>query len=197
MAMRRFFISVIGALLATMLAYSMVAAADTATTGLTEKAVEYARIGGGDYQNFVGNWDDGKYPLLYALIQSSDRYGKVFHSAAVMGATKPYAPDPAMFAKEMILVAARVMQAPKSEDADKCFEVERVVQTGQDLAVYYRFKEDVEKASHSIKNCLILRLPKRDYKNVFLFENGKQVGVLHPAQGQWSVPAMPNVPANP
>jgi len=195
--MRRFFISVIGVLLATMLAYSMAAAADTATAALTEKAVEYTRIGVGDYQNYVGNWDDGKYPLLYALIQSSDRYGKVFHSAAVMGATKPYAPDAAMFAEEMILVAARVMQAPKSEDADKCFEVERVVQTGQDLAVYYKFKEYVEKASHSIKDCLILQIQKHDYKNVFLFENGIQVGVLHPAQGQWSVPAMPNALAKP
>lgn len=176
-------ISVIGALLATMLANSMATAA--------EKAVEYARIGSGEYQNFVGNWDEEKHPLLYVLIQSSERYGKVFHPAAVMGTAKPYAPDPAMFAKEMILVAARVMQAPKSEDADKCFEVERIVQTGQDLAVHYRFKNDGEKAAHSLKNSLVLRIPKREYKRVFFFENGKQVGVLNTTQGQWSVPAMP------
>lgn len=184
-------IFVIGTLLATMLACSMAAAADTATAPPAEKAVEYARIGSGEYQNFVVNWDEEKHPLLYALLDTPDRYAKVFHSAAVMGVTKPYAPGPALFAKEMILVAARVMQAPKSEDADKSFEVERVVQTGQDLAVHYRFKNDGEKASHSIKNSLVLRIPKREYKRVFFVENGKQVGVLNTAQGQWSVPAKP------
>lgn len=153
-----------------------------------ERTVTYKRMAVGDYQNFLKNWDEKQQAVLYALIQTPTQYDALFQPAAAMGSKLPFAPAAELYAKEQILVVARVMAAP--EDINKVFEVERVAEKDQELALYYRFNESTAGASFSIKSCLAVRIPRRHYKKVIFMENGKPVGELNTAAGEWSVPAM-------
>lgn len=153
-----------------------------------ERAVKYKRMGIGDYRNFLKNWDEKKHAVLYALIQTPGQYDALFHPAPLMGAKRPFAPDAYVYTKEQILVVARVTGAP--ENMDKVFEVERVIERDQELALHYRFNATRTNATFSVKNYLAVLIPRHDYKKVTFFENGKQVGELNSAEGQWSVPAM-------
>ena len=156
-----------------------------------EQAVTYTRIGSGEYQNFVMNWDTEKNPVLCALIQTPDQYNAVFHPAPSMGDKRPFAPGPELYEKEQILVVARVMTAIKHGDEDKVFEVQRLVTNGEALELHYRFNEPTDKATWFVKNWLVLRIPKHEYKKVVLFENDKQLLELDLAKGQWSIPTRP------
>jgi hypothetical protein len=159
-----------------------------------ERSITYQQIEMSEYQNFINNWDENKSAVLYALIQTPARYDALFHPAALNGAARPYAPEPELYFKEQILVIARVMQA--SENMGNVFEVERVMEKGRELTLYYRYNEPKNDATFTIKNYLAIRIPKRDYKKVVFIENGKLVGNLYISQGQWSVPEMKNTDAD-
>lgn len=190
MAIRRSFIPIgLGMIVGvTTLVCAMSMAADNMNTKPKERAVTYRRMGIVDYQNFLKNWDGKKHAVLYALIQTPAQYDALFHPAPVMGAKHPFAPEAELYTKEQILLVARVMVAP--ENMDRVFDVERVTERDQQLALHYRFNEPKTNATFSVKNYLSVRIPRHDYKKVIFFENGKQVGELNTAEGQWSVPAM-------
>ncbi|MEI7898652.1 MAG: hypothetical protein WCK89_00240 [bacterium] len=189
MTTRRVFVSGTLALLvmATACVCPMSRAADKTDTQSAERAVTYKRMGAGDYQNFLKNWDEKKQAVLYALIQTPAQYAVLFHPAPLMGDKRPFAPAAEVYAKEQILLVARVIVAPGN--MAKVFEVERVTERDQELAFHYRFNEPKTNATYFVKNCLAVRIPRRDYRKVTLFENGKQIGELKPAEGQWAVPA--------
>ena len=179
----------------TALVCPMSRAADNMGAKPEERAVTYKRMGIGNYQNFLKNWDEKKHAVLYALIQTPAQYDALFHPAPLMGAKRPFAPEAEVYMKEQILVVARVIVAPVN--MDKVFEVERVTERDQELALHYRFNETKTNATFSVKNYLAIRIPRHDYKKVTFFENGKQVGELNTAESQWSVPAMTPEPNKP
>ena len=173
----------------------MVRAAENAEVKPEERAVTYKTIGNGDYQNFLKNWDEKRHVVLYALIQTPAQYDALFHPAPLMGDKRPFAPAAEIYGKEQIIVVARVIAAP--ENMDTVFTVERVVERDRALELHYRFDEPLRNAPFSVKNCLSVRIPKRDYQKVRFFENGKLIGELKPAEGQWAVPAMTPKPNKP
>lgn len=179
-------------IIGTTLACVMSKVADNTGTEPNERAVKYTTVGVGDYQNFIKNWDEKKSAALYALIQTPAQYTTLFHPAPLMGVKRPFAPETALYDKEQILLLARVMAAP--DDMSRVFEVERVIERGRQLELHYRFNEPRTPATFSVKNYLALRIPKRDYARVIFVENGKQVGELNTAKGQWSVPEMSSEP---
>jgi hypothetical protein len=150
-----------------------------------QHAVAYRRIGVSEYQNFLVNWDEKKQGVLYALVQTPAHYAALFHPAGVNFSRKAFAPDPKQFEKEQILVAGRVMAAPG--DMDKVFDVEGITDSGDQLTIRYRFHDPRSKASSTVKNYLAVWIPKRPYKSIVFVENGKQVGALRVAQGEWVV----------
>lgn len=152
-----------------------------------ERSVPYKKMDMNDYRNFLGNWDEQKYPVLYALISTPAQYNALFHPAATMGSLRPFSPDASLYAREQILVVARVMLNPKNMDT--VFEVDRITERNQELALHYRFNKQESDANWHGKIYLAVRIPKHNYKKVLFFENGKQVGQLNMAAGQWSVPA--------
>ena len=152
-----------------------------------ERPVPYKKMSMQDYRNFIVNWDEQKYPVLYALISTPAQYNALFHPAATMRSVRPFSPDASLYAREQILVIARVMLKPGN--ADTVFEVDRITERNQDLALHYRFNKQKSDAKWQGKIYLAIRIPKHNYKKVFFFENGKQVGKLNIAAGQWSVPA--------
>lgn len=53
----------------------------TAANQVEGQEIKFSRIGTGDYQSFVGNWDDQKDPALYAVLQSPEQFAEIFHPA--------------------------------------------------------------------------------------------------------------------
>jgi len=151
-------------------------------------AVPYQVVGVDEYQNFLVNWDQEKYPRLCAVIRTPEEYAKLFHPAAVQRSRKRFAPPAEVFDKEQVLVVACVMPAPK--DLQAVFEVERVEAEGGQLQVHYRKSDEKSDATFEVKNFLALRIPRGDYAMISFFENQKQVGTLKVAEGQWVVPAV-------
>ena len=174
------------ALIATALTCHMAMAAGATNATPAEQAVTYKTIGVADYQNFLKNWDEKQQPALYALIQTPAQYDALFHPAPVMGGKRPFAPAADIYSNEQILVVARVMPAPANMDT--VFQVERVVEKGNVVELHYRFTPPSTNATCSVKNFLAIRIPKRAYQKATFVENGKQVGDLNLADGQWAVP---------
>jgi hypothetical protein len=182
--------------LVTVFVYSALGVAANSGAKPDEQDVAYRRIGTGDYQSFLINWDEKSHPVLYALIRTPAQYAALFHPAPVTGGDKrPFAPGAEIYTREQILVIGRVMTAP--EDMDKVFEVERVVEKGRELTLYYRFHEPGIHTTFTVKSYLALLIPKHEYRKVTFFENGKRVGELKTAQEEWSVPAMAPEPDKP
>jgi hypothetical protein len=151
------------------------------------RTVPYEKIRMSEYQNFIQNWDEKKDPLLYALISTPAQYQALFHPAPTMPSRRPFAPDKSLYEKEQILLVARVM--PHPENVDDVFEIGKVVERGGDLLLYYTFNRQKTAAGWQGKIYLAVRIPKCPYRKIFFFENGKPVGELNAAAGQWSVPA--------
>lgn len=187
MIVRRTLIPVGLGIIMIALMLSMSTAADSMGTLSKEQPVPYKKISMHDYRNFIENWDEQKYPVLYALISTPARYNALFHPAATMNSARPFSPDASLFAGEQILVVARVMLTPGN--VDTVFEVDRITERNQELAFHYRYNKQKSDANWQGKIYLAVRIPKHDYKKVLFFENGKQVGELNMAVGQWSVPA--------
>jgi hypothetical protein len=161
-------------------------AAGRTGTNHKERSVAHKRIAMNEYQNFLKNWDENKQPVHYALIQTPAQYDALFAPAALMGTTRPFAPATERYAKEQILMVARVIAS--TEDRNRVFEVEKITESDQKLLFHYRFTAPKTKASSLEKNFLALWIPKQAYKTVSFFENGKLVGALNSAKGEWSVP---------
>jgi len=161
-----------------------------ANTGTEPKArdVKHKKMGISDYQNFLKNWDEMKDAALYAQIQTPAQYATLFHPAPLMGAKRPFAPEAALYDQEQILLVARVVPAP--DNMNRVFEVERVIEMDRQVELHYKFNAPNTNATFSVKNYLAVRIPKHDYAKVVFVENGKQIGELDTAKGQWSVPEM-------
>ena len=158
----------------------------TAASQADGQEVKFSRIGTGDYQSFVVNWDDQKDPALYAVLQSPEQFAEIFHPAPTNPPRKPFAPTGELFQKDQILLVSRVMPAP--ENMDKAFEVQRVTANGQELTLHYQLQPPTKGASYTVKNFLAVRVPKGNYTRIAFVENGKKIGELRPAEGVWSVP---------
>lgn len=148
--------------------------------------VPFRRIGIDEFQNFVKNWDTASTPVLHALIDSAAHYDLVFNPAPVIGGKRPFAPDPAIYAKEMIVMIAREMRAP--QDMAKPFQVESLRRRGDELEFRYRYVDPQSDATFDVKNMLALVIPKHPYRLVVFIENGKEIGRLDLTQGNWCAP---------
>jgi hypothetical protein len=193
MIIRRTLIPVGLGIIMIALMLSMSTFADSMGTKSKERSVPYKKMSMHDYQNFIGNWDEQKDPVLYALISTPAQYNALFHPSATMRSVRPFSPDVSLYAKEQILVVARVMLNPGN--VDTVFEVDRITERNQELALHYRFNKQESDAKWQGKIYLAIRIPKHNYKKVLFFENGKQVGKLNIETGQWSVPASTPEPA--
>ena len=45
------------------------------------KTCRIHEIGVHDYQNFLKNWDEARYPVLYAVVRTPGEYNALFHPA--------------------------------------------------------------------------------------------------------------------
>ena len=161
--------------------------AGCASASTSGRPVAYERQELGAFLNFVGNWDDAKHPVLYAVIRTPEDYDRIYHPAGVMGADRPYAPKPEFFLKSQILLVCRLV--PKL--SQKQFVTERVEEAGNELTVYYRYSGPTRAPRGNaamFKQDFALYVPKKEYTRVRFIENGALLGVLELAAGQWTVP---------
>ncbi len=171
-----------------MLQIPLVSGIDAAGNADKAKHVSYRILKSDEFQSFIKNWDDEKYPALYALIQTPAQWDAVFHPAPLMGQKLPFAPDAKLYEKEQIIIVAHVIPAPDANLA--VFNVRQVVTDNDVLVLYYRFNKPEKLASYTVKSHLAVVVPKYSYKRIVFIENGKQLGILDLSNGQWSVPAM-------
>jgi hypothetical protein len=161
--------------------------AATAEPQPDKTARSYRTLGPADYQSFIKNWDPQKSPALLAVIQTPAQWDAIFHPAPVMGKHRPFSPDPKLFSRDLLLVVARVVPPPGPGD-HQVFTVEKVGASQGELTLSFRFAESPDAKSYTVKDFLGVWFPKADFKKVAFIENGKQLGVLDLANGQWSVP---------
>jgi hypothetical protein len=168
-------------------AMSVVLAVSSARAG--ERAVPYRIIPASTYQSFIKNWDEKTNHVLLASIASLEQWDAVFHPAPLMGGSKPFAPDASLFAKERVLIVARVVP-PSEGSTTQVFRVDKVSVTNGALTVRYTFREPTTKASCLIKEYLAVAVPTGTYRKVVFIENGAPVGELETAKAQFSIPEM-------
>ena len=144
------------------------------------------RIPSDTFSSFVKNWDETKVPVLCALIRDQAGWDGVFGAAAFMGNKKPFAPAAETWKQHQILVVSHVMPAPADGGFDKAFAVQSVDDDGKGtLTVRYTFTP-AKKNSSTVKNQMLLKIPRKDYTRVVFIESGKTVGELGP--GAWVKP---------
>jgi hypothetical protein len=163
-----------------------IAQAQDPAKGAPVRPVPYRRIGGTEYQNFLKNWDDRHMPLLCAVLGSPSRYEAWFHPAPLNRPNKAFAPAPGFYAKEQILVVARVTAGVDAMDG--VFGVERVEESGSEVTLFYRFEKPVKAADYTVKAHLAVRIPQKEYGRAVFVENGKPVAALDLRKGEWSLP---------
>jgi hypothetical protein len=149
-------------------------------------SVKFRVLDSGHFQSFVGNWDDKKHPVLYALIRNSDEWDAVFHPAPLMRDDRPFGPDEELYDKEQILIVSRVVK-PSST-----LKVKEVSESKDELILSYDFATKNLKETFWIGQYFLVIIPKKDYKRIVFIENEKRIGALNTAKGQWSVHPMPN-----
>ncbi len=144
------------------------------------------RIPADTFSSFVKNWDETKVPVLCALIRDQAGWDGVFGAAAFMGNKKPFAPEAATWKQHQILVVSHVMPAPADGGFDKAFGVQSVDDDGKGtLTVRYTFTPAKQNTS-TVKNQMLLKIPRKDYTRVVFIEGGKIAGELGP--GAWVKP---------
>ncbi len=137
--------------------------------------IKFKPILSGDYDNFPVNWP-AEQVYRFSLMRSAAEYDQVFQAAAVGGAQKPYAPDPKIYEKEMIVSVSRVTPAPA--DLDKALRIDKIVAKGKTLEVYFTFRAGPKSASYTAKVTGAARIPKRELQKVIFFEGQKKVGEI-------------------
>ncbi len=174
--------------LMTILQIPAVCGIDDAGGGSKAKAVSYRMLKNDEFQSFIKNWEDKKYPVLYALIRTPAQWDAIFHPAPVMGGNRPFAPDAKLYENEQIIIVAHVIPVPDPNLT--LFNIRQIFADNDVLFIYYRFNQPESTASYTVKSHLSVVIPKHNYKRIVFIESGKQLGILDLAQGQWSVPAM-------
>lgn len=148
--------------------------------------VAFSTIAPDEFANFPVNWDDATTPVFRGLLRTPEEYAAVFHPAAVLGNRKPFAPPPSTFDDGMILVVARVIDAPAGGETP--LVVESLTRDGDDLVLRYRFVPPAARATSTVKHALVLRLARQPVGRVRFVENGEPLGDLRVAAGEWAVP---------
>ncbi len=156
--------------------------------GKPEGSVSYERQPFAAHQNFVGNWEVTKHPALYAVIRTPEDYSRIFFPAAVMGHNKPFTPPAGFFERRQILMVCRCLNDLDEKD----FAVESIQEVGDELFYRYRFRGQDLGAQGTFKMEFSVYIPQKKYSRVHFIENGKPLGVLNLAGGQWTV-ALPGV----
>ena len=149
--------------------------------------VAHSTVPAGDYASFLVTWDHEATPVFRAVIRTPQEYAAVFHPAPGMGNRRPFAPPADFYADALLLVVARVIDAPAA--GEKPLAVESLVADGDDLVLRYRFTPPAAKATFTVKEVLLVRVPTRPPAAVRFIENGGPAEELRPADGVWALPA--------
>lgn len=168
---------------------AVVALSLSACTGSQPKQtkLDCEKIGLADfpYSAFVKNWDEEKFPLFYALIDSQEEFDEVFGAAAFGGNTKPYAPEPGFFTSYCLVLAVRVV-SPSADNSPLFSEASLSAERGA-LSLSYTFVPAKQAASFSVSDGLVYKLRRGEYTSLKIIENSQTAGELDLAKGQWVV----------
>jgi len=176
-------------IIATTMTCSVLAGASTVLSGCSlmfwrakedTSVVPFSTISSGAYQSFVKNWNDKEQPVLCALIRSKSEWDYWFMPASTNGAGRnPLAMAPASeyFDTRQMLLATRVIQAPDSSERGRIFTANKVIMKDGVLKLDYTFKQPASGATYTVKDFLLVEIPKDRYTTgrVQFIENDQKV----------------------
>ena len=165
--------------------YSLCAAAAMAFSGCAQfagskedgKSQSFTIISSDTYQSFVKNWDDKKQPVFCALISSVQDWREWFMPAATIRYNPSFSPSKEYFADRQLLLVARVVSAPNSNERAAIFKTEKVTNKDGTLRLYYRLTPPQSGATYQVKEFLLVGVDKHHTATgaAQFFENGEQV----------------------
>ena len=176
-------------IIATTMTCSVLAGAGTLLSGCSlmfwkakedTSVVPFATIPSGAYQTFVKNWNDKEQPVLCALIRSHSEWTYWFQPAVTgVAARSPnsMAPTADYFDTRQLLLATRVIQAPDSSERGRIFTADKVTMKDGVLKLAYSFKKPASGATYTVKDFLLVEIPKDRYTTgpVQFIENNEKV----------------------
>jgi hypothetical protein len=134
---------------------------------------------------FIKGWDSINFPVSYTLVRSPEDFTAI--ASTVDGGSPP---SGITYSNDEMLIVSRTTPAPLTEWSE-AFDVDSVSENGDTLSVFFHFQPAEQHASWLAAMTFCLKFPRKPYTKIVMIENGTQVGELHPAEGQWSVPARP------
>ncbi|WDZ95604.1 hypothetical protein Herbaro_19310 [Herbaspirillum sp. WKF16] len=139
--------------------------------------VPFKTIMSGSYQGFLKNWDDKKQPVFCTLIRSRAEWDEWMQPAPVAGDKRPYGPATAHFDTKQYLLVARTMRAPDAAERPHVFTPLSVTWRQETLRINYLYRAPSSGASYTIKDYLMLAIPKERYTTgpVVFYENDRKV----------------------
>ncbi|MFM7205398.1 MAG: hypothetical protein ACKO4T_01830 [Planctomycetaceae bacterium] len=166
-----------------------VVAVGCAMTAVSAEDLAFTTIPPEEYASFLANWDEEQSAIFHGVLRTPQEYAAAFRPAVVMPNHKPCGPPPEFFTAGMLLVVARVIDAPAA--GEQPLAVESLTAEGDEIILRYRFMRPASPATSTVKQPLVVRIASRPVDRVRFIENGRPVGDLHVAQGQWAVPQPP------
>lgn len=129
------------------------------------------------YQSFLMNWDEKKKPVQCALIRSPAEWEQYMHPAPVMGGNKKFGPSNHFYETRQLLLVGRVIKAPDAAERPHVFTPLSTTMRAGVLQTNYLFREPKSNASYSIKEVMLLAIPKERFTTgtVRFVENDKAV----------------------
>jgi hypothetical protein len=143
--------------------------------------VPFSTIPSGAYQTFVKAWNDKEQPVLCALIRSQSEWSYWFQPVPTMAGAKrsqsAMEPSADYFETRQLLLATRVIQAPDSSERGRIFTADKVTMKNGVLRLAYTFKKPVSGATYTVKDFLLVEIPKERYTTgpVQFIENNEKV----------------------
>lgn len=142
--------------------------------------VPFSTIPSGAYQSFVKSWNEKEQPVLCALIRSQSEWSYWFQPAATMSNGRnpgSMAPAADYFDTRQLLLATRVVQAPDSAERGRIFTADKVTMKDGVLKLAYTFKKPLSGATYTVKDFLLVEIPKDRYTTgpVQFIENNEKV----------------------
>ncbi len=121
-----------------------------------------------EFAVFVNNWNDSSMPH-YAIIGNIQEWKAEFSPAATMGNNKPFQPDPALFNDNVLVAISRVSDAPAP--GQKVLILNSLVHSGGEAVVTYTFLPPAGKATHKVKNTLLIMMPAKFQDGIRFIED--------------------------
>jgi len=132
--------------------------------------VPFSTISSTAYGGMLSDWDSQAQPVRCAVIRSQSEWDYWFQppqltkgKRIILHNEDALAPKEHYFETRQLLLATRVITAPDSAERDQIFTAEKVTMKEGVLKLHYRFNPPLSGATYTVKDFLLVEIPKDRY----------------------------------